>query len=173
MNTTANGNNNNKQVQIQFLCKKLPTELCNIILEYHGYYKNRNGRWMARIDMDKYRVLYDIPRINPVPPGEYMQMFDNRIQRIRLRGGCQCNFMRTVQATETTSKKTLAYLISNFMYENGIRWIINVREMEYSVGPKRILKNGRIEWKHKYKTEYLYEYMPTTTTASVQPVQTL
>ena len=135
----------NKQIQI------LPTEIIHLILEYQGYHKNRNGKWMTRLHMDKYILLCKIPRIQPIISEGYIDIVGEIVT-----WGCKCNFMRTIEATETSPRKNINYVMSNYMYGNDIIWTMNARELEYGMPPKRMLKNGRIQWKHKYTIEYRY-----------------
>lgn len=144
---------------IQILCKKLPIEICNTILEYHGYYKCRNGKYISQLDVSspKYKALYEIPRIEPIPPGDYINSLNGLIQYTTLHGGCECTFMRTTEETETTPKKVTRYTFSNYVYDDVTRWMMNVREIEYNKPnhdtSRRILKKGRIVWTQKYHIE--------------------
>ena len=143
---------------IQIFCKKLPTEICNTILEYHGYYKCRNGKYVRQLDVSspKYKALYAIPRIDPILSGDYINSVNGLIQYTTLYGGCECTFMRTTEETETTPKKITRYTLSNYVYDDVTRCIMNVREIEY-IKPNhttsRILKKGRIVWTQKYHIE--------------------
>lgn len=144
---------------LSILCKKLPTEICNTILEYHGYYKCRNGKYIRQLDVGspKYKALYEIPRIDPIQPGDYINSVNGLIQYTTLYGGCECTFMRTTEETDTTPKKVTRYTFSNYVYDDVTRWMMNVREIEYNnpthTTSRRILKKGRIVWTQKYHIE--------------------
>ena len=145
-------------LSIQILCKKLPTEICNTILEYHGYYKCRNGKYISQLDVSspKYKALYEIPRIEPIPSGDYINSVNGLIQYTTLHGGCECTFMRTTEETDTTPKKVTRYTFSNYVYDDVTRWMMNVREVEYNKPnhtTSRILQKGRIVWTQKYHIE--------------------
>jgi hypothetical protein len=163
MTTTATATATSLSNSIQNFCKKLPTEICNIILEYQGYYKCRNGKYIRQLDVTstKYKALYEIPRIEPIQPGDYINSVNGLIQYTTLHGGCECTFMRTTEETDTTSKKVTRYTLSNYVYDDVTRWVMNVREIEYpmskptqtTTGSSRILKKGRIVWTQKYHIE--------------------
>jgi len=143
---------------IQIFCKKLPTEICNTILEYHGYYKCRNGKYIRQLDVTspKYKALYEIPRIDPIPQGDYVNSVNELVRYPNFHGGCQCTFMRSTPETDTTPKKVTRYTLSNYVYDDSIRWVMNVREIEYpmtKIPPGHLLKKGRINWTQKYHIE--------------------
>jgi hypothetical protein len=161
---------------IQIFCNKLPTEICNTILEYQGYYKFRNGKYMRQLDVTstKYKALYEIPRIEPIQPGDYINSVNGLIQYTTLYGGCECTFMRSTPETDTTPKKVTRYTLSNYVYDDVTRWVMNVREIEYPItkpnqtttGGSRIIKKGRIVWTQKYHIETV---LPTKSGISMNP----
>jgi hypothetical protein len=156
--------------------KRLPPDIMNIVLEYQGYHIFRNGKYMRQLDVTstKYKALYEIPRIEPIQPGDYINSVNGLIQYTTLYGGCECTFMRSTPETDTTPKKVTRYTLSNYVYDDVTRWVMNVREIEYpmtkpnqtTTGSSRILKKGRIVWTQKYHIETV---LPTNSWSSMIP----
>ena len=43
-----------------------PTEIVNLILEYQGYHKNRNGKYMRQLYLKPFKKIRNIPKLNYV-----------------------------------------------------------------------------------------------------------
>lgn len=93
------------------IIKRCPTEIINLILEFHGYHKNRNGKYMRQIDVasPKYNLLRHVHETV-----------------IMSRGwGTECSFVKQFGI------KFLQYVITIVTYDTYVEWIMRV----YSVFP--------------------------------------
>lgn len=89
----------------RLLYRIFPTEICNIILEYQGYHKYRNGKYMTQ--------LY-------IKDPKY-KMFDFISENIKIsRGwGTECSFIKKINS------KIYRYVINITVYENYVEWMMS------------------------------------------------
>jgi hypothetical protein len=86
------------------LYRIFPTEICNIILEYQGYHKNRNGKYMKQLYIKdpKYKIFDFMPENIKISKG----------------WGTECCFIKKIDS------KIYRNVINITVYENYVEWIM-------------------------------------------------
>lgn len=88
------------------LLRKCPTEIIDLIFEFHGYHKLRNGKYMRQLDIHspKYTLLHHVHDSICISRG----------------WGVECRFIKQYD------DKILKYRISVITYDTYVEWIMHV-----------------------------------------------
>ena len=106
--------------------KTLPIEIINIILEYHGYHKERNRKYIKQINIHdpKYDILRIIPDTIVLSKG----------------WGTECYFVKQI------NEIIYRYMITIIIYENYVEWKMET----FIVLPKRRYNRYYNEYQKSY-----------------------
>jgi len=87
------------------LLANLPAEIADLILEYHGYHRLRNGKYMRRLCIED--TKHDELKIKPL-----IKLDKNNVYKASFTRMKNCNL--------------LCYTISTAIYSNKIHWYMDV-----------------------------------------------
>ena len=119
---------------------RLPTDILNIVLEYNGYYKLRNGKHMRQLEKKRMNAIRTIPTIT---------MYLPNLTHVNLDSRYEVNYIKTIAG------KTYKNTIRTIVLEDHVVWVMTC----YAIAPLNYMFRGRMGWgEPQVKTEKFVVY---------------
>lgn len=105
--------------------ERLPTDILNIVLEYNGYYKLRNGKHMRQLEKKRMNAIRTIPTIT---------MYLPNLTHVNLDSRYEVNYIKTIEG------KTYKNTIRTIVLEDHVVWVMT----SYALSPLNYMYRGRM-----------------------------
>ena len=105
--------------------ERLPIDILNIVLEYNGYYKLRNGKHMRQLEKKRMNAIRTIPTIT---------MYLPNLTHVNLDSRYEVNYIKTIEG------KTYKNTIRTIVLEDHVVWVMT----SYAVSPLNYMYRGRM-----------------------------
>jgi hypothetical protein len=120
--------------------KRLPPDIMNIVLEYHGYHIFRNGKYMRQLEKKRMNAIRTIPTITRYLP---------TLTHVNLDSRYEVNYIKTIEG------KTYKNTIRTIVLEDHVVWVMT----SYAIAPLNYMFRGRMGWGEPHvKTEKFVVY---------------
>lgn len=120
--------------------ERLPTDIMNIVLEYHGYHIFRNGKYMRQLEKKRMNAIRTIPTITRYLP---------TLTHVNLDSRYEVNYIKTIEG------KTYKNTIRTIVLEDHVVWVMT----SYAIAPLNYMFRGRMGWSEpQVKTEKFVVY---------------
>ena len=120
--------------------ERLPTDILNIVLEYNGYYKLRNGKHMRQLEKKRMNAIRTIPTIT---------MYLPNLTHVNLDSRYEVNYIKTIEG------KTYKNTIRTIVLEDHVVWVMTC----YALSPLNYMYRGRMGLgEQQVKTERFVVY---------------
>jgi len=120
--------------------ERLPTDIMNIVLEYHGYHIFRNGKYMRQLEKKRMNAIRTIPTIT---------MYLPTLTHVNLDSRYEVNYIKTIEGN--TYKNTIRTIV----LEDHVVWVMT----SYAIAPLNYRFRGRMGWgEAPVKTEKFVVY---------------
>ena len=107
---------------------RLPTDILNIVLEYNGYYKLRNGKHMRQLEKKRMNAIRTIPTIT---------MYLPNLTHVNLDSRYEVNYIKTIAG------KTYKNTIRTIVLEDHVVWVMTSYAL-YALSPLNYMYRGRM-----------------------------
>lgn len=119
---------------------RLPTDIINMVLEYNGYYKLRNGKHMRQLEKKRMIAIRTIPTIT---------MYLPTLTHVNLDSRYEVNYIKNIAG------KTYKNTIRTIVFEDHVVWVMT----SYAIAPLNYMFRGRMGWgEPQVKTEKFVVY---------------
>lgn len=105
--------------------ERLPIDILNIVLEYNGYYKLRNGKHMRQLEKKRMNAIRTIPTIT---------MYLPNLTHVNLDSRYELNYIKTIEG------KTYKNTIRTIVLEDHVVWVMTC----YALSPLNYMYRGRM-----------------------------
>jgi hypothetical protein len=105
--------------------ERLPTDIMNIVLEYHGYHIFRNGKYMRQLEKKRMNAIRTIPTITRYLP---------TLTHVNLDSRYEVNYIKTIEG------KTYKNTIRTIVLEDHVVWVMT----SYAIAPLNYMFRGRM-----------------------------
>lgn len=120
--------------------ERLPIDILNIVLEYNGYYKLRNGKHMRQLEKKRMNAIRTIPTIT---------MYLPNLTHVNLDSRYEVNYIKTIEG------KTYKNTIRTIVLEDHVVWVMT----SYALSPLNYMYRGRMGLgEQQVKTERFVVY---------------